>query len=204
MSDREMIKVLVTTDSEEARHEIAAMLSEAEDLQIAGVAGSGVEAVNLAAIYSPDVVVMDYDMPGLDGAEATRNILKENDRVQVIMLSLVNDPADIRHAMRAGARDYLIKPLAPGELVETVRWLIRERREYARMTAFVKKLRKAYQALFTDDKQVPANVLAFLEQQARENPQDRLVLETLAVAYARNRDWAALLPLAQHLASVTE
>ena len=94
--------------------------------------------------------------------------------------------------MRAGARDYLIRPLGDDELVETIHWLIRERREYARMQSFVKQLRKAYEALFTDDKPVPPTVVAYLETQAAQNPGDRLALETLAVAYARNREWKKL------------
>ena len=100
--------------------------------------------------------------------------------------------------------DYLVKPLAAQELVETVRWLIRERREYARMTAFVKQLRKAYDALFWDDKPVPPKVVAFLEGQVADKPNDRLTLETLAVAYARNRDWTKLVPVAARLTQMTE
>jgi DNA-binding NarL/FixJ family response regulator len=116
------------------------------------------------------------------------------------MLSVVNDADDIRKAMRAGARDYLTKPLAPDELVDTIRWMIRERREFARMQSFVNQLRKAYEALFKDDKPIPPNVVAYLEQQVRQDPNDRLTMETLAVAYARNREWAKLYPLVDILA----
>ncbi len=200
MSEQPVIQVLITTDTPEGVADIRAQLASAEDINVLGTADSGVTAIEMARVHKPDVVIMDYDMPGLDGAEATRAILQENDRVQIIMLSLVNDVNDIRHAMRAGARDYLIKPLEPTELLETVRWLIRERRDFARMHAFVNKLRKAYEALFTDDKPVPPNVVAFLEKQVEEAPGDRLVLETLAVAYARNRSWASLKPLIDILA----
>jgi DNA-binding NarL/FixJ family response regulator len=154
----------------------------------------------MAELHQPDVVLMDYDMPGLDGAEATREILARNPRTQVVMLSVVNDADDIRKAMRAGARDYLTKPLAPDELVDTIRWMIRERREFARMQSFVNQLRKAYEALFKDDKPIPPNVVAYLEQQVRQDPNDRLTMETLAVAYARNREWAKLYPLVDILA----
>jgi DNA-binding response OmpR family regulator len=122
--------------------------------------------------------------------------------VQVIMLSLVQDPEDILKAMRAGARDYLFKPLEHGELTKTIRWLIRERREYARMQGFVKQLRRAYEALFMDDKPVPATVVTYLETQVAQNPGDRLALETLAVAYARNRDWKKLAGLMDKLSQV--
>lgn len=193
-------KLLIVTDIAESSAETRRMVDNALDLQVVGVATSGDEALTLAKVYEPDVVVIDYDMPGLDGAETTRAILHENPSAMVIMLSVVNDADDIRHAMRAGARDYLLKPLGAGELVDTIHWLLRERREYARMQAFVTQLRKAYEALFTDDKPVPPTVVAFLEQQALDTPEDRLIQETLAVAYARNREWAKLAPMAASLA----
>ncbi len=192
-------KLMIVTDLAESLQQAEAMLAAAPEFEIIESAGSAEHAIALARQHQPDVVIMDYDMPGLDGAEATRAILRDNPDAQVVMLSVVNDADDIRHAMRAGARDYLIKPLAPGELVETIRWLLRERRDYARMQAFVSQMRKAYEALFTDDKPIPATVVAFLESQVAQAPGDRLALETLAVAYARNRDWTRLQPLVQQL-----
>ncbi len=187
--------ILIATDIPESISTLEGMLANESDLQVVGYGATAEEIVPLARELQPDVVVMDYDMPGLDGAEATRAILREDDGVLVIMLSVVNDVGDIRRAMRAGARDYLVKPLEDQELVQTIRWLLQERREYARMHAFVAQLRKAYEALFMDDKPVPPRVIAFLEAQVAEKPGDHLTLETLAVAYARNRNWAKLAPL---------
>ncbi len=194
------VKLLIVTDMPESILDTRRMVSAAPEVEVIGEAMSAAEAISLAGVHQPDIVIMDYDMPGHDAAETTRTLLQGNPTTQVIMLSVVNEAEDIRHAMRAGARDYLVKPLEPGELVETIRWLLRERREYARMQAFVSQLRKAYEALFMDDKPIPENVLAFLEAQAEKAPHDRLTLETLAVAYARNRQWAKLIPLADHLA----
>ncbi len=197
MSQSTIIKLLIVTDMPDAGVAIEVMLEAMPEIEVVGTAAGGREAISLADLHQPDVVVMDYDMPGLDGAETATEIVHRDPGVQVIMLSLVNEADDIIKAMRAGARDYLIKPLADGELVETIRWLIRERREYSRMQSFVKQLRKAYEALFRDDKPVPPTVVAYLEGQVSQNPEDRLALETLAVAYARNRDWqklAAMIP----------
>ncbi len=194
-------KVLIVTDISESSSETTRMLSSAADLQIVATATSGSDALTLAQKHQPDVVVMDYDMPGLNGAEATRAILAANPDTQIVMLSVVNDAQDIRAAMRAGARDYLAKPLEPGELVETIRWLLRERRDYARMQAFVTQMRKAYEALFTEDTPVPPTVIAFLESQVQKSPGDRLAWETLAVAYARNREWTKLAPLVASLST---
>lgn len=200
MKQKGIIKMLFASDNGELAQQVDPALTGAKDLEIVGVFQPSDNILSMVTLHRPDVVVIDYDMAGINPAEITRAILHEEPSTQIIMLSVVNDVDDIRSAMRAGARDYLVKPLHEGELVETVRWLIQERREYARMQAFVKQMRKAYEALFTDDKPVPPTVVAFLEKEAAKNPHDRLAFETLAVAYARNRDWVKLAPLAVSLA----
>lgn len=200
MDDAATITLLFASDDPGAVRASDPVLADQPDIEVVATATSGGEAINLAALHQPDIVVIDYDMPEMDTATIARSILQEAPAAQIIMLSLVNDAGDIRQAMRAGARDYLVKPLRPGELVDTVRWLLHEKREYARMQAFVKQLRRAYEALFTDDKPVPPKVVALLESQAAAAPGDRLTQEALAVAYARNRDWQQLAPLARRLA----
>ena len=145
--------------------------------------------------------MVDYDLPGLNAADATRTMLREDPSIQVIVLSVVREADDIRHAMRAGARDYLTKPLQEGELVDTINWLITERREYAKTKAFIGRMRQAFETMFYDDKPVPEKVIRLLEAEAAKQPQDQLTQETLAVAYARNRDWKKLVPLVQKLAN---
>ena len=201
--EQSAIKLLFATDTPDEAFGADPALVGAEDIEVLGSIAPGEDIIGLVKRRRPDVVVIDYDMPGVDAAGTTHAILREDPSIQVLMLSLVGDVGDIRHAMRAGARDYLIKPLQTGELVETVRWLISECREYARMQAFVQQMRRAYDALFTDDKPVPQTVVAFLVQQAVKDPADRLAQETLAVAYARNRDWQKLAPVAVRLAETT-
>src|SRR5574341_1052428 len=193
------IKLLIVTETLEATHEVTAMLVGGPEIAIVGVTSGTQEVLALADLHQPDVVVMDYAAPGANCAKVSRALLKDNAAIQIVMISATNEVGDIRKAMRAGARDYLIRPLGENELLETVRWLIRERREYARMQAFVGQLRHSYEALFKDDKPIPATVVAYLEEQVRQSPDDRLTMETLAVAYARNRDWVRLAPLVEIL-----
>ncbi|NDJ51873.1 MAG: response regulator transcription factor [Chloroflexi bacterium] len=197
------IKVVLVTDTDEMLDALDANLRNVDDIDVVGRASDQAEALTQFRAYDPDVIVIDYDMAAVDGAELTREILHEDERVQIIMLSVVNDANDIRTAMRAGAREYLIKPLGRGELSGTIHWLIHERRAYARMQNYMRKLRKAYEALFRDDTEVPPKVVAFLERQADDSPDDTLTLETLAVAYARNREWEKLAPLAERLREMT-
>jgi DNA-binding response OmpR family regulator len=194
------IRVIIVSDQLEA---VAAELAGADDLTIVAQVELGTEAMQVAQEFNPDVIVMDYDALGEAVVDVTRGILQRDDKIQVIMLSVVQDVDDIRMAMRSGARDYLIKPLAEGELLETIRWLIRERRDYARMSAFMGKLRRAYETMFYDDQPVPERVIHFLEAQVEESEGDRLTLEALAVAYARNRDWKSLAPLVEKLAEMS-
>jgi DNA-binding NarL/FixJ family response regulator len=198
--NRPAIKLMFVTDHVDMVEGIDPALKRAGGIAVVGVATSADEAGTLAGRHRPDVVLIDLDAYGDAAQDLTRALMREDPEAQVVMLSVVNDVDDIRRAMRAGARDYLIKPLHEGELVDTIHWLIGERREYARMQAFVKQLRRAYEALFTDDKPIPDKVVAFLEAQAADHPHDRLTQEALAVAYARNRDWAKLAPLAARLA----
>lgn len=201
--DRPTIKLMFVTDHADMVEGIDPALQNAGGIAVVGVATSTAEAEDLAVSHRPDVILIDIDVYGEAAQDLTRSLIREDSEAQVVMLSVVNDAEDIRRAMRAGARDYLTKPLHEGELVDTIHWLIGERREYARMSAFVSQLRRAYEALFTDDKPVPAKVVGFLEGQAAAHPHDRLTQETLAVAYARNRDWAKLSPLAARLAATT-
>jgi DNA-binding NarL/FixJ family response regulator len=198
--DRPPIKLMFVTDHADMVEGIDPALQDSGEIAVVGVATSTDEAGVLAGRHRPDVVLIDIDAYGDAAQDLTRALMREDPETQVVMLSVVNDVDDIRRAMRAGARDYLTKPLHEGELVDTIHWLIGERREYARMQDFVQQLRRAYEALFTDDKPVPEKVVAFLEAQAADHPHDRLTQETLAVAYARNRDWAKLAPLVARLA----
>lgn len=199
MSQPQTVNLLIVTDNPATLRATDPALLSARDINIVAEAEPGDDVTTLITVYQPDVVVMDYDLPGFDAAETARAILHEEPTTQIIMLSLVSDASDIRHAMRAGARDYLIKPLHEGELVDTIHWLIKERREYAKTRAFIGRMRKAFETLFYDDKPVPENVVRLLEAEAVKKPDDHLTLETLAVAYARNRDWKKLAPLVSRL-----
>ncbi|MGF1507033.1 MAG: response regulator [Anaerolineae bacterium] len=179
---------------------LQAELEQAGDVVLVGAVNDQSAAMTHTARLQPDYVVIDYDIPYLDGIATLRGIAQENERAQTVVMSESQDVTQIRSAMRAGARDYLFKPVKQGEVVETIRWLVRERRDYARMSSFMNRLRRAYETMFYDDKPVPERVVRFLEAQSSEPGVDLLTLETLAVAYARNRQWAKLKPLAALLA----
>ncbi len=117
----EKIKVLLVDDHAIMRDGIRALLSLADDIEIVGEASEGREAVEKAQQLSPDVTVMDIAMPGLDGLEATRRIVKHNPRAKVLVLSQHDDKEYILSAIRAGAAGYIPKRALGSELVSAIR-----------------------------------------------------------------------------------
>jgi DNA-binding NarL/FixJ family response regulator len=105
----ESIRVLIADDHPLFRDGLSALLTDGSDTELAGVATSGSEAVDLAIATQPDVIVMDLHMPGLNGIEATRRIVADSPHIAVLVLTMFDDDDSIFSALRAGARGYLLK-----------------------------------------------------------------------------------------------
>jgi two-component system, NarL family, response regulator NreC len=97
------------------------LLERDQDMQVAGEAADGREAVRLAAEIRPDIVVIDIGMPLLNGIDATTQILRENQQIGVIILSMHADESYIMRALNAGAKGYLLKDSADDDLLKAVR-----------------------------------------------------------------------------------
>lgn len=117
----ERIRVLLVDDVAETRENLRKLLSFAGDIEVVGAAASGQEAVELAQECQPDVVIMDINMPGMDGITATEVILQKVPTTQVVVLSVQGESDYLRRAMMAGARDFLTKPPSGDELMSTIR-----------------------------------------------------------------------------------
>ena len=105
----ESIRVLVADDQAAVREGLATLLDLTPGIEVIGEARDGAEAVRLVAEHSPDVVLMDLHMPGIDGIEATARIAREHPEVRVVVLTTYADNASIQGALRAGALGYLTK-----------------------------------------------------------------------------------------------
>jgi NarL family two-component system response regulator LiaR len=119
MSDS--ITVLLVDDHEMVRRGVRAFLETRPDITVVAEAGSGEEAVRLAAEHAPDVALMDLIMPGMDGVEATRRLTARSPRTNVVMLTSYHDDEHIFPAIRAGALSYVLKEVGPEELADAVR-----------------------------------------------------------------------------------
>ena len=118
-----MIRVLLADDQALVRAGFRALLDAEDDIEVAGEAGDGEEAVRLAKDLAPDVVLMDIRMPGLDGLAATRRIAEDPALADVRIVILTTFDLDdyVFEALRAGASGFLVKDTEPSELIQAVR-----------------------------------------------------------------------------------
>jgi DNA-binding NarL/FixJ family response regulator len=115
------IRILIADDHPVFRYGLRALLLTEEDMmEIVGEASSGEEAVAFAAQRLPDVILMDVNMPGLNGIEATRRILAATPQVGILMLTMFDDDQSVFAAMRAGARGYVLKGAEGDEAIRAI------------------------------------------------------------------------------------
>ncbi|HEX4733502.1 MAG TPA: response regulator transcription factor [Thermoleophilaceae bacterium] len=112
-----MIRVLLAEDHAVVRGGLLQLLGDIEEFEVVGAASGGEEAVRLAAAHTPDVVLMDLEMPGIDGIEATRRIREADPDVNVVVLTAFSDRGRILDAIDAGAVGYLLKDAEPEDLI---------------------------------------------------------------------------------------
>lgn len=118
---KNVIRVIIVDDIPETRENLKKLLAFESDIEVVGTAGTGKEGVELARSVKPDIVLMDINMPDMDGIQATEQISKAVGAVGVIMMSVQHEADYLRRAMLAGARDFLTKPIAGDELYATIR-----------------------------------------------------------------------------------
>ena len=119
------IRILIADDNEDTRLNIRRMLSFDSDLTVVGDARDGIEAVQKSKELQPDVVLMDINMPKLDGLTATEKITLEVPNSAVVVISVQGEQEYLRKAMLSGARDYLVKPFNSDELINTIKGVYR-------------------------------------------------------------------------------
>ncbi|RME78945.1 MAG: DNA-binding response regulator [Chloroflexi bacterium] len=115
-----MIRVLIADDQTVLRHGLRLILNESEHITVVGEAANGEEAVKQAIELKPDVVLMDVNMPLLDGIEATRQIRAVQPETRVLMLTISKKDVDLLGAIRAGARGYLLKSAEAQEVISAI------------------------------------------------------------------------------------
>jgi pilus assembly protein CpaE len=130
----DQIRVLIVDDIPETRDHLSKLLGFESDIDVVGAAASGGEAIELASQLIPDVVLMDINMPDMDGIAATEQLARTVPTAAVVMMSVQGEADYLRRSMLAGAREFLVKPFSSDELTASIRQVhSREREKLSRM-----------------------------------------------------------------------
>ncbi len=130
----DQIRVLIVDDIPETRDHLSKLLGFETDVEVVGAAASGREAIEMAGSLKPDIVLMDINMPDMDGIAATERLAAEVPTTAVVMMSVQGEADYLRRSMLAGAREFLVKPFSSDELTASIRQVYtRERDKLSRI-----------------------------------------------------------------------
>src|SRR5579872_4015062 len=116
----EPLRILLADDHPLFRKGMRALLTATAGLEVIGEATNGSEVVELAGTLQPDVILMDLQMPGINGIEATRQILHTSPHIRILVITLFEDDASVFTALRAGARGYVLKDAQEEEVLRAI------------------------------------------------------------------------------------
>jgi len=206
ITTRKKLRVLIADDVQETRRNTRLMLATIDDVEVVAIAANGVQAVQFAQEHHPDIVLLDINMPEMDGLTAYQEIAKVYPETGCIVISAEKDTTTLRNAMSIGVQEYLIKPFTVDELetaINRVHVLVDQSRQKlvqaeqlrVRNEAYLKQLADEYsKARRTDDQ-----AMEVFERLA-DNPQcEPRWLQTLAMIYVVRQKWGKLKVLAEKI-----
>lgn len=211
VSSKTKVRVLIADDVQETRRSLRLMLSMNESVIVVAIAKDGAEAVDLARENHPDIVVLDINMPKLNGLEAFKEISQIYPDTGCIIITADRDTSPLGMAMSLGAQEFLLKPFSIEELNEAVnrvtiqvgksrRNLLEADQINQKSEAYLKQLANEY----AKTKRTDILALGVFEQLA-ENPECELRwLRTLAMLYIVRQEWGKLKALATRLEEQTK
>ena len=124
MSLNRKLRVLIADDVHETRRNTRVMLSMIDGIEVVAIASNGLQAVEMAIQHQPDIVILDVNMPELNGLAAYKRISQSNPNIACIIISAEKDPSALRAAISIGIQNYLIKPFSTNELEAAVKQVV--------------------------------------------------------------------------------
>lgn len=205
-SKKRRIRVLIADDAQETRRNTRLMLATMDDVEVVAIAANGLQAVHLAQEHHPDILLLDINMPEMDGLSAYREITKFQPDTGGIIISAEKDTTVLRTAMSIGVQEYLIKPFTVDELEAAIK-RVYERVEQARLKLAqadrLKKQKEAYllqlAVEYARTRRTDDQAIEVFEELA-ENPECEMRwLQNLAMIYVVRQKWDRLKILAEKI-----
>jgi len=203
LTHRRKLRVLIADDVQETRRNTRLMLATIDDVEVVAIAANGIQAVQLAKEHHPDIVLLDINMPEMDGLTAFRNIAQIHPDTGCIIISAEKDSSTLRAAISLGVQEYLIKPYTIDELEGAIQRVDQKvqvsRKKLAQVDDlkrkkedYLKQLANEYsKARRTDDK-----AMEVFEQLADYPNCEARWLQTRAMIYVVRQEWSRLKILA--------
>lgn len=200
---RRKLRVLIADDIQETRRNTRLMLATIDNVEVVAIASNGLQTVELAKQYHPDILLLDINMPGLDGLSAYRRITQVHPDTGCIIISAEKDTTTLRTAISVGVQEYLIKPFTVDEL-ETAIARVAPRVQQARQKlAQAEELRKRTEAYlvqlageYAKTRRTDDNAVEVFERLAEYPNCETRWLQNLAMIYIVRQDWGKLRILA--------
>jgi YesN/AraC family two-component response regulator len=210
-SPKRKLKVLIADDVQETRRNTRLMLATIDDVEVVAIAANGIQALQLAKEQHPDIVLLDINMPEMDGLTAYREIHKVLPGTGCIIISAEKDSTTLRNAISVGVQEYLIKPFTVEELeaaIGRVRILVEQYRVKLTQDTQVRKQREAYllqlAAEYSKTRRTDEKAMEVFEQLAQNPECDMRWLQTLAMIYVVRQEWGRMKILAAKLEQRTK
>src|SRR5512141_558368 len=196
---RRKLRVLIADDIQETRRNTRLMLATVDDVEVVAIASNGVQAVDLAKEHHPDIVLLDINMPEMDGLTAYRHIAQIYPDTGCIIISAEKDTTTLRAAMSIGVHEYLIKPFTGDELEQAIarvsERVVKQRIKLAQDTQ-LRKQRQAYllqlAAEYAKTRRTDDKAVEVFEQLAAYPQCEMRWLQNLAMIYIVRQDWGKL------------
>jgi pilus assembly protein CpaE len=202
-SPRRKLRVLIADDVQETRRNTRLMLATIDDVEVVAIAANGLQAVELAKEHHPDIVLLDINMPQMDGLSAYRRIAQIHPDTGCIIISAEKDTTILRAAMSIGVQEYLIKPFTGDELEKAIARVserVQKQRIKLAQDAQLRKQREAYLSQLATEyaktRRTDNQAVEVFEQLADNAQCEMRWLQNLAMIYIVRQDWSKLKILA--------